>query len=853
MEQKNMNMISTGAFLTGMAASDKQETLVSKLVSAWEKKNAKVARAGGVSLMALSLAACGSDDTTTTAVATPVVETTVETTTVTVTPTVVGGTMALTPLTDVASANTAVNGSLVNDFRFTTADDTITAITASIQAADTLLDGSSTDNDSITITSTAAMNAMTAVSIETVNVVMAAGAPTAVLTNFTGTTAVNISGTTAGTLTNAGTATISTDSYGRVLTVQADLSGTTVLSTANTINTAVSGSTFGSTVATQSTILIDNTDAGTDTLETLNIASNGSAANVVYLNTSTDTNFSTINVTGGTAATVRFDHADVTGLTVVAGTNTADVDILIDRNGATTTATNILNMSGAETISFRDSTAAGDEGDVTGVAAGQNLVYVSDFTAADIDLAGVSRTAPAASVTVTLDNATAATDLDIAGNMDIQDVTAINIVSNGNPTTATAATAENAFTLVGDATSITLTGDTHIDTTLNIDASGALANAARAVTVDASGMTGTAYVELEAGASTLVSYTMTGTANADTLAANAAGSSMTAGAGADTITGGAGADTIIGGDGIDTVTPGAGADSLTLGAGADIVIMGAIDVTAVAQVSTHAASLTLAANDSVIVTVGTVAKTYALSAQDVTGNATLDAVELEANLANFINSSFTGVTAAITGGDLVITADTTVDATPTVTLVETTAGNGVIADTATTAGVDAVAVATTVTDFDTSAAGDVIHIDVSVVEGHAGVTKLSDGDGNVAAGDTVVILDYTVGTAFSDTDGVADGQNVIKAAYSSTLNSAANFDAAYNANTITLDNALADNDAITAVFYDADSSQAVLGFILQANSDGAVIDDDATFNEIGRFTMTQADYTLLNADDFAFI
>ena len=59
-----MNMISTGAFLTEMDASQKQETLVSKLVSAWEKKNAKVARAGGLSLMALSLAACGSDDDT---------------------------------------------------------------------------------------------------------------------------------------------------------------------------------------------------------------------------------------------------------------------------------------------------------------------------------------------------------------------------------------------------------------------------------------------------------------------------------------------------------------------------------------------------------------------------------------------------------------------------------------------------------------------------------------------------------------------------------------------------------------------------------------------------------------------
>jgi hypothetical protein len=57
-----MNMISTGAFLTEMDASNKQDTLVSKLVSVWEKKNSKTARAGGVSLMALSLAACGSSD-----------------------------------------------------------------------------------------------------------------------------------------------------------------------------------------------------------------------------------------------------------------------------------------------------------------------------------------------------------------------------------------------------------------------------------------------------------------------------------------------------------------------------------------------------------------------------------------------------------------------------------------------------------------------------------------------------------------------------------------------------------------------------------------------------------------------
>ena len=61
---KNMNMISTGTFLNGMDASNKQSELVKKLVKAWEKKNTKAVRAGGVSLMALSLAACGDDDTT---------------------------------------------------------------------------------------------------------------------------------------------------------------------------------------------------------------------------------------------------------------------------------------------------------------------------------------------------------------------------------------------------------------------------------------------------------------------------------------------------------------------------------------------------------------------------------------------------------------------------------------------------------------------------------------------------------------------------------------------------------------------------------------------------------------------
>ena len=59
-----MNMISTGAFLVETDASTKQNELVKKLTAAWEKKNSKTARAGGASLMALSLAACGGEDDT---------------------------------------------------------------------------------------------------------------------------------------------------------------------------------------------------------------------------------------------------------------------------------------------------------------------------------------------------------------------------------------------------------------------------------------------------------------------------------------------------------------------------------------------------------------------------------------------------------------------------------------------------------------------------------------------------------------------------------------------------------------------------------------------------------------------
>ena len=119
-------MISTGAFLTEMDASNRQETLAEKFARVWEKKNTKVARAGGVSLMALSLAACGSDDEA--AVGTPATETPATETPVTETPVVE------TPTTPVVTALVAGT-----DTTGTSGADSFSATTAALTSGTTLL------------------------------------------------------------------------------------------------------------------------------------------------------------------------------------------------------------------------------------------------------------------------------------------------------------------------------------------------------------------------------------------------------------------------------------------------------------------------------------------------------------------------------------------------------------------------------------------------------------------------------------------------------------------------------------------------------------------------------------------
>ena len=139
-----MNMISTGAFQTEMDASNRQPNIAEKFAAVWEKKNAKAARAGGVSLMALSLAACGSDDSTTTTTTT---STTTTTTTTSVTPVSAQATTGVDTLTGTTAGDnfsaqmdataTLNTAGLLDTFSGGTGSDTLTIINTTANAMST--------------------------------------------------------------------------------------------------------------------------------------------------------------------------------------------------------------------------------------------------------------------------------------------------------------------------------------------------------------------------------------------------------------------------------------------------------------------------------------------------------------------------------------------------------------------------------------------------------------------------------------------------------------------------------------------------------------------------------------------
>ena len=410
----------------------------SKLVKAWESKNAKnAAKAGGVSLMALSLAACGGSSTT---VTTPVVDTPVVDTPVVVTP-VVGATIVMAASTaEVISPNSLIVGN-----KSTSNDDTIYATTLnSLEAGDVVDGGDGTDTLKATINS-ALTNTLTSVealeltmnvnstsggivdsSFDTANsaslksvqlsVVDVAATPNSgadgKLLSIDGDTAITLKGG----VGNAGkaTTTLSFDYYD-------------MISAASTATVTVNGENGNALVITTDGLIGTAATTDKDGAETLSIVTAGSTAssldNVVSVQDDGSTNVLTgLTLSGTQALTITDDMVFATTATVGA---TVDASKLAGKLTAQFSTANVADNAIAVTLGSGGSNVsvlAG--GSNTAVATVTGGAGADDIDATDIgtrsDLASTVGTNEAQLVNLTINSGAGADIIRIkAANVDI--------------------------------------------------------------------------------------------------------------------------------------------------------------------------------------------------------------------------------------------------------------------------------------------------------------------------------------------------------------------------------------------------------------------------------------------------
>jgi len=350
-----MNMISTGAFLKEMDASGEKTNLTSRLVAAWEKKNAKVARAGGVSLMALSLAACGSDDSTTTTSTT----TTTDTSTTT---TAAGQTYTLTSGVDTivgGAGDDTIDGSDINEAGV--------ANVQTVGATDSIDGGAGTD----TMTFEYSVDT-TPLSISNVEIIKitdtdaTANVEAINLVNVTGMTHLHVIG-------NTNEANIDN---------MAAIAEVSLINTTGGANLDYAAAAVAGTADTQ-TVNVQSTTAGTLTvdagIETLALNSNGGQANTLAAVSGSMTK---VTIAGSAALTVT--GAIGTGVTTVDG-SAATGALTLTQTGAQ--ISNVTTGSGNDTIdlsgNFVDGTTAASA-DTVAAGAGTDKLILSAAEAAAV-------------------------------------------------------------------------------------------------------------------------------------------------------------------------------------------------------------------------------------------------------------------------------------------------------------------------------------------------------------------------------------------------------------------------------------------------------------------------------------
>ena len=783
-----MNMISTGAFQTEMDASIKQETLAEAFVRVWEKKNSKVARAGGVSLMALTLAACGSDDDTAT---TDAGTDTGSTTTTAVDTDGDGVADADDAFPNDATETVDTDGdgigdnadefpndstntpagtenaltTAVNIIETAHAHDTFTATNTTMTTGDIISDSSSTDTDILTLTSAAAPAAAATISgVEVINVVS---------TSLTAITAFDADNTTGAAIN------VSIDRFGNDGGVTiANLEG----------NSLVAGSEVDTlTVTDAGTTSIDAGSATSLTVDTDTLAA-GQTVEITVNNNMTTGVLTADNAGADTFVINGAFTFDITGSTLVAGDTVTAADATIEDADFATAAT--LTAAAAiidtTTINIAEWTVPSITIDVAGGMNVDNAQNDQVFTI------GIAQTAineidgeAGQTGTVTLDTAF---NLN-AVTTSVFTNTAINVSADVTTGTITAV----------DTISVTGTGDVTIGDT------------ATATTLDASGLTGDLTLSANtgaivdvlggSGATTYTTITDQNTfigqggddavtlgvlaANDDRFPAQFAGGDDTLtisaasmendpiviadmGAGDDTVAldldnGDSGTLTLTGGEGSDTLSLTDGADmaaaTLTLTGFETISVTDAGGAAVAEQTAVFVGSLL----DGITLTASVDTSAEALDANDDTLAVTVTVDEASTDLGSV--TAGTGVTFTINGNDN--TAETiigsssndTIDTGVVAAALEANTITGGAGDdtfvfaTGDSDGTAAGGLFTTITDFQAAAAAgdnDTLSIDSSVED-----TTIADDGTAIAAGADIAAGTVNVSGAAAAADGLA--------------------------------------------------------------------------------------------------
>jgi Ca2+-binding RTX toxin-like protein len=546
MEQNTMNMISTGTFLNGMDASDKQSALVKKLVSAWERKNSNSARAGGVSLMALSLAACGSSDDTSDSVS-----------------------YTQTQLDAAKTGATAAALTGADNTVYATVDAAITSNDSAIKT------GALTGTDSTVYTSVDAAVTSNDSAIKTgaltgTDSTVHASVDAAVTSNDSAIKTGALTGTDSTVYTSVDAAVTSNDAAAvslamRDAAAELGVTGTSTMTNAELV-TAIKTANDAAVEA--------GVDKSTDDAAAINAAVTAlgfaGITTLAQLNTAYDAlvNPSTYELTTGTnsftgtASANAFDASTSNSLNngdVIDGGDGADT-LNASFNGANVA----LNLTSIETLTVTNVTAAStlNMASVTGLSSIFNTSSTADVSFTNV------QTIP----TLTLNTNAVATTLELSNSAlaSASDSLTVNLQGVSNPGGAN--TGDVLITRSAGATndleSITLNSTTVANSIETLGTGG----------VDTSTLKVTGDKNLTIEDALDADYTVVNAADftgALSVSLSATGTTVTAGTGADTITLGTGIDNLTLGDGADTVNVTAASlaatDTISGGAGTDIV------------------------------------------------------------------------------------------------------------------------------------------------------------------------------------------------------------------------------------------------------------------------------------------